>query len=229
MKSIAIIPARGGSKRVPRKNIKLFCGRPIIAYSIEAALKSKLFAEVVVSTDDDEIENIAAACGAKVPVKRSAENADDSASIPDVLKEVLDHYSRQGSNFEFACCIYPTAPFVDDGALRLGYQKLVDGGLDSVFPVTAFTYPIWRGLRRNTDGTVSMIWPEHRNARSQDLPRAYHDAGQWYWFKTDSLLRQGSLFMSKSGSVELPGSAVQDIDTPEDWKLAELKFKSLKP
>jgi pseudaminic acid cytidylyltransferase len=229
MSSIAIIPARGGSKRVPRKNLRLFCGKPIIAYSIEAALSSGLFAEVMVSTDDDEIARLAATLGAKVPVRRSAANADDAASVPAVLEEVLGHYAALGARFETGCCIYPTAPFIGAQALAAGREKLVAGGHDSVFPVTAFTYPIWRGLKQAPDGTVSMLWPEHLNARSQDLPRAYHDAGQWYWFKTDSFLEQKSLFMAKSGCVELPGSAVQDIDNPEDWKLAELKYRSLKP
>lgn len=226
MKKIAIIPARGGSKRIPRKNIKDFLGKPIIAYSIEAALVSGLFEEVMVSTDDEEIAGVAKKYGAKVPFMRSPANADDFATTVDVLKEVLAQYvESEGKIFNYGCCIYPTAPFTSPETLKAGFQKLETMKFDAVFPVVAFSYPVWRGLNITKEEKVEMLWPEFLNSRSQDLGKVYHDAGQWYWFATNKL--KNSLFTAHSGSIVLDEKKVQDIDTDSDWLLAELKFKLL--
>lgn len=229
MKKIAIIPARGGSKRIPRKNIKDFLGKPIIAYSIEAALNSELFDEVMVSTDDEEIASLARQYGARVPFLRSIETSDDYATTVDVLLEVLAQYGEtEGKAFDYGCCLYPTAPFVKANILKEGYDTLVRKNFDTVFPVVAFSYPVWRGLRACGDqGRVEMIWPEFLNTRSQDLERVYHDAGQWYWFSVPSVISNEKIYTKDSGVVELDELTVQDIDTDLDWKLAELKYKLL--
>ena len=225
--NLCIIPARGGSKRIPRKNIKQFCGKPIIAYSIEAALGSKLFDEVMVSTDDEEIAEIAKKYGAKVPFMRSQENADDLATTVDVLIEVINEYKRAGKEFDHCCCIYPTAPLIKIEKLKSGFDKLWNDNFDVVFPVVSFSYPIWRGLKKNDDDNFSMLWPEHQNSRSQDLDEVYHDAGQWYWFRTDQLVKSKKLFGDNTSCVILNETEVQDIDTSTDWKLAELKYELL--
>jgi pseudaminic acid cytidylyltransferase len=224
MSSIAIIPARGGSKRIPRKNIKEFLGKPIIAYSIETAVGSGLFDEVMVSTDDDEIAKLAQSFGAKVPFKRGEKNADDFATTFDVLKEVLDNYKSIEHNFDFACCIYPTAPLVQVKHLAEGYKLLKSQNFYSVFPVVAFSYPVWRGLEINGN-KISPVWPEYKQSRSQDLKKVYHDAGQWYWFRPDKI--EDSLFTDNSSAIVLEETEVQDIDTMSDWSLAELKYRML--
>lgn len=227
MKKIAIIPARGGSKRIPRKNIKEFLGKPIIAYTIQAALASKLFDEIMVSTDDEEIAEVAIRYGAGIPFMRSEKNANDFATTVNVLKEVLTQYSEsKGKTFDYGCCIYPTAPFTTPEALKEGFHILEKKQFDTVFPVVAFSYPIWRGLKVSKEDKVEMVWPEYLNSRSQDLEKVYHDAGQWYWFKPDRL--QDSLFSFNSGCVELDEMEVQDIDTVSDWQFAEMKFMALK-
>ena len=225
--SLCIIPARGGSKRIPRKNIKEFCGKPIIAYSIEAALKSELFDEVMVSTDDDEIAEIANTYGAKVPFMRSEENASDFATTVDVLVEVINNYKKSGRKFSYCCCIYPTAPLIKVEKLKSGYDKLRKDNFNVVFPVVNFSYPIWRGLKKTTKENFEMLWPEHLNSRSQDLEDVYHDAGQWYWFKTDQMLKSKKLFGENTSCVIMETTEVQDIDTLTDWKLAELKYELL--
>lgn len=222
---IAIIPARGGSKRIPRKNIKSFLGKPIIAYSIEAALESKLFEVVMVSTDDEEIAEVAKEYGAEVPFMRSHEKANDFATTFEVLDEVLGEYKQQGVMWEFGCCIYPTAPFITIELLRKGFDKLLSNDFVSVFPIVPFQYPIWRGLVQRNEN-VHMKWPEYQKSRSQDLEPVYHDAGQWYWFNTNKILQEKQLFTSDSGFIELNPNQVQDIDTEADWKLAELKYKA---
>jgi pseudaminic acid cytidylyltransferase len=224
MKKIAIIPARGGSKRIPRKNIKSFLGKPIIAYSIEAALKSGLFDEVMVSTDDEEIAQVSRQFGASVPFLRSEQNSNDFATTVDVLVEVIAEYRNRGVAFDIGCCIYPTAPLVKVEKLIEAGKLLVEKEYSSVFPVVKFCYPIWRSLKID-DGKVSMNWPEYLNSRSQDLPAAYHDAGQFYWFIVSSLLANKAVFTSDSGTVILDELQVQDIDTVEDWQIAELKFQ----
>jgi len=225
MTTLCIIPARGGSKRIPRKNLKKFRGRPIIAYSIEAALSCRIFDTVMVSTDDAEIADIARKLGADVPFMRSDGASDDYATTADVLLEVLHNYSTIGHNFEIACNLYPTAPFVTDSDLRLGFRALLDGPFDVVLPVVPFSYPILRSLKRGEDGKIELNWPEHMNSRSQDLPKAYHDAGQWAFFKTAPFILTKTLLGQSSGSVVLSEHCVQDIDTLEDWSLAELKHQ----
>jgi pseudaminic acid cytidylyltransferase len=225
--SLAIIPARGGSKRIPRKNLRPFRGRPIIAWSIEAALESGLFDEVMVSTDDAEIATLARDRGAVVPFMRSADTAGDHATTAAVLEEVLGAYERQGRTFEHACCLYPTAPFATARDLQEGHRRLIEGDFTVVMPVAAFSYPIWRSLRRAGDGRIEMNFPENRDARSQDLPPAYHDAGQWCWFRVEAFRRDGTLLGGNTGSVELGALRVQDIDTEEDWMLAELKHQAV--
>jgi len=227
MPNIAIIPARGGSKRVPRKNIKDFLGKPILAYSIEAALNSRLFEEVMVSTDDEEIANVAIKYGAKVPFMRSKTNSDDYATTMDVINEVLNNYKeRQGKHFQFVCCIYPTAPLIETNHLKEGFSNLIKNNFTSVFPVVAFSYPVWRGFAISDNGTTSMIWPEYLNSRSQDLQTVYHDAGQWYWFNNEKL--KNWEWPENTGTLILSEEHVQDIDTITDWKLAEIKYTLLK-
>ncbi len=220
---VAIITARGGSKRIPRKNIKAFLGHPIIKYSIDAALGAGCFDEVMVSTDDGEIAEIALRLGAKVPFFRSASTANDFATTADVIEEVLFEYRKIDREFEHFCCIYPTAPFVSPATLRQGYELLRERNADTVVPVVRFSYPIQRALKIE-QGRLSMIWPENRNARSQDLQPAYHDAGQFYWGRADRFLKQKRLFSDNTLPLEVPESHVQDIDTFEDWKIAEMKY-----
>ena len=222
--NIAIIPARGGSKRIPRKNIKNFLGKPIIAYSIEAALKSKLFNEVMVSTDDEEIAEISKSYGAKVPFLRSKENSDDFATTTDVVLEVLDQYKLRNREFKYACCIYPTAPLIKFQKLRDGFNKLKSENLNAVFPVVTFSYPIWRGLKLTKEGKCVMMWPENLNQRSQDLEKTYHDAGQWYWININKFKSDQKIFSDNTSCIILSETEVQDIDNLTDWKLAELKY-----
>ncbi|GAA4941911.1 pseudaminic acid cytidylyltransferase [Algibacter agarivorans] len=224
MANLAIIPARGGSKRIPRKNIKLFLGKPIIAYSIEAALKSNLFDEVMVSTDDEEIAKIAFEYGAKVPFLRSNDNANDFAVLADVVEEVVANYKKQNNTFNNICCILPTAPFVTSNKITEAYKKLIEGNLDSVFPVLEFSFPIQRSLKIENN-KVTMVWSEHLNSRSQDLEPRYHDSGQFYWLKSNSFNKDKKLFTSNSGALIISELHAQDIDTETDWKLAEIKYK----
>ena len=226
MSSIAIITARGGSKRIPRKNIRGFCGRPIIAYSIEAALASGCFDTVMVSTDDEEIASIAKKYGAEVPFLRSEKTSDDFATTADVLFEVLDNYEAQGQTFEFGCCIYPTAPFVTGEKLREGMKRLEENDADSLIPVVRFSYPPQRGMIVEDDRLV-FPQPEYLNARSQDLVPYYHDAGQFYCFRTDAFRRNKHMMRGKVLPFEVPETEVQDIDNETDWKLAELKYRMM--
>ncbi|MCF6402228.1 pseudaminic acid cytidylyltransferase [Chitinophaga filiformis] len=226
-KLVAIITARGGSKRIPRKNILPFLGRPIISYSIHAALESKLFTEVMVSTDDEEIARIAEAEGAVVPFFRSKENADDFSGTADVIAEVINRYKERGMTFETGCCIYPTAPFVNPAILKEGYQKLVDGKFDVVFPMVKYSYPIQRSIHKVENGKVAMLWPENYHKRSQDLEPVYHDAGQFYWFRSDYIVAYKKLFGDNVAGLEVAEKSVQDIDTLSDWELAEIKYQLL--
>ena len=226
MPRVAIITARGGSKRIPRKNVKMFLGFPIIKYSIDAALSSGMFDEVMVSTDDQEIADIAKSFGATIPFLRSAKTSDDYATTADVIEEVIMTYREQGKDFEQLCCIYPTAPFVTAEKLKRGMELLSQTGADSVLPVVRFSYPIQRSLKIE-DGKASMFWPENYNARSQDLTPAYHDAGQFYCLNTKSILEQKKLFASHTIPMEMSELEVQDIDNEEDWKLAEVKYSFL--
>lgn len=224
---VAIIPARGGSKRIPRKNIKRFAGKPIMAYAITAALDSDLFTEVMVSTDDDEIAAVASYYGATVPFRRSRQNSDDRAGTAEVLLEVLSDYKSRGLDFDYGCCIYPTAPFVTPALLKQCWQLMLDGGFDSTFPVLRFSCPIQRSLRIE-QGRASMLWPEHYTSRSQDLEPAYHDAGQLYWFSAQALCKSHRLYTDNSGVVVLSDLQAHDIDTLQDWSVAEIKFHALR-
>lgn len=224
MASVAIIPARGGSKRIPRKNIRPFLGKPILAYSIEIALQSQLFAEVMVSTEDDEIASLALEYGATVPFRRNEQTASDYASTTEVLLEVLACYEAQGRIFDHGCCIYPTAPFITAGLLTRAWQMLIAEGFDSVFPVLRFSYPIQRAL--NLEGTrATMFSPEYYAARSQDLTPAYHDAGQFYWFDSAAVQQKQRLLTDRSGAMVISEFDAHDIDTLEDWAMAEFKYQ----
>jgi pseudaminic acid cytidylyltransferase len=227
MASICIIPARGGSKRIPRKNIKNFLDKPIIAYSIKAALESQLFDEVMVSTDDTEIAEIAIKYGAKVPFMRSPNNSNDFATTADVILEVLADYGQKNLHFEFVCCCYPTAPFVNPKRLTEGFQKLSNPEINTIFPVVTFDYPILRSLKMDDSQRVSLNWPEYLNSRSQDLPNAFHDAGQWYWFRREAFEKSGKIMTENSYAILLSALEVQDIDNEIDWQLAELKYELL--
>jgi N-acylneuraminate cytidylyltransferase len=224
LKNLAIITARGGSKRIPLKNIRLFFDRPIISYSIIAALESGLFDEVMVSTDNEKIAEIARQYGAKVPFYRSAKNSDDNASTTDALLEVLNEYKKSGQEFDNSCCIYPTAPFITNDLLTNSYNLLINNHLDSVFPIVPYGYPILRALQRDDKGMVSYMWPENATKRSQDLDQSYHDAGQFYWFNTSRFLNSGQLITKKSGAMEISELQMQDIDNEIDWKIAEIKY-----
>ncbi len=225
-KCLAIITARGGSKRIPRKNIKNFLGSPIIKYSIDAALSAGCFTEVMVSTDDEEIASLALSLGAKVPFIRSSENSNDFATTADVITEVLNMYKEKGQYFDYACCIYPTAPFVTGFKLNKAYKMLIEKNAETVVPIVSFGFPILRSFKVE-DGLIKMNWPEYISTRSQDLPPAYHDCGQFYFIQTDLFLKNKKLFSDNSLGYEMPESEVQDIDTEEDWKVAEIKYTFL--
>lgn len=224
MSRLAIIPARGGSKRIPRKNVKSFLGKPIISYSIETAIKSNLFDDVVVSTDDSEIASISKDYGASVPFFRSSKNSNDYATLADVIQEVLLNLKGLEKEYDEVCCILPTAPFISSRLLERSYKKL--NPFTSVFPVIEFSFPIQRSLQIN-DESVTMVSPEYMNTRSQDLPKRYHDAGQFYWLKVKTFLEEKLLYTKKSTSVIISELEAQDIDTITDWKLAELKYHLL--
>jgi pseudaminic acid cytidylyltransferase len=225
-KSIAIITARGGSKRIPRKNIRAFCGKPILHYSIEAALKASVFDTVMVSTDDAEIAQVAKSAGAEVPFLRSEATSNDYATTAEVLIEVLENYAQAEEVFQYACCIYPTAPFVTASKLKSAFELLMHKKADTVIPVTRFGFPIWRSFKME-DEKLSFNWPENALKRSQDLPVAYHDAGQFYFFSVPAFMETQKLVTENTFGLEIPETEVQDIDTEEDWKLAELKYSSL--
>lgn len=224
MSSIAIIPARGGSKRIPRKNIKDFLGKPIIAYSIEAALQSGIFDEVMVSTDDKEIADVARRYGASVPFMRSSHTASDFATTADVISEVLDSYASHGKEFDTVCCLYATAPFITIDRLRKAASIIAAGEFDSAFTCVEYTYPVLRSLVINSDGRISMKWPEFKNSRSQDLEKFYHDAGQFY-FATMDAYRTTGFWGSNTAPIILSELEAQDLDTPTDWQLAEIKYQ----
>ena len=225
---LAVIPARGGSKRIPRKNIRPFCGRPIIAWSIDAALHSGCFERIVVSTDDDEIADVARRAGAEVPFRRPAELADDHTGTIAVVRHAVQWHVDAGTPADLVCCIYPTAPFVRADDLRQGLQTLLRQQADFALSVTRFDSPIQRALRIDGRGRLSMFNPETFAIRSQDLEAAYHDAAQFYWGLAQAWQTAETLFGPQSAAVELPTSRVQDIDTPDDWRRAELMFDALR-
>ena len=226
MRSLCIIPARGGSKRIPRKNIKPFMGKPIMAYSIEAALKSELFDEVMVSTDDEDFAEVARQYGASVPFLRSEATANDYATTVDVLLEVLETYKQQGKVFDSICCLYSTAPFVTSERLKEAYSKLSDN-IDACFTIVEYSYPIQRSLKINEVGQVEMKYPEHLKSRTQDLEKVYHDAGQFYFVKTKTLIDEKTVWCKHTAPLVLSELEVQDLDTLTDWQLAEMKYELL--
>ncbi|NRB68613.1 MAG: pseudaminic acid cytidylyltransferase [Vibrio sp.] len=225
---VAIIPARGGSKRIPRKNIKAFHGKPMIAYSIEAAIASGCFDKVIVSTDDAEIAAVAEDYGAYVPFFRPADISDDYATTMDVMAHAIHWCQNEGWEIDAVCCLYATAPFVLPKDLQQGYALLQGEDVQFAFSATSFPFPIQRAIKLDSDGSVSMFTPENEQVRSQDLEEAYHDAGQFYWGKTRAFLEKYSIFSPHSKAVLLPRNRVQDIDTHEDWELAESLFSVLK-
>lgn len=226
MNAVAIITARGGSKRIPRKNVKEFLGKPILLYSIEAALNSGIFEEVMVSTEDEEIAELARKAGAKVPFMRGDENANDFATTTDVLLEVVGEYEKRGKHFEFGCCIYPTAPFVTAEKLKDGMEKLAASDADTLMPVVPFSFPPQRGMVIRED-KLQFVQPEHALTRSQDLEHWYHDVGQFYCFRTENFKRNKILTVGNVLPYVVSELEVQDIDTISDWKIAEMKYEAM--
>ncbi len=226
MKKIAIITARGGSKRIPRKNIKDFLGKPIMAYSIEAAIKSGIFDEVMVSTDDEEIAEIAKKYGAKVPFFRSEKTSGDFATTNDVLLEVIDEYEKRGETFDYGVCIYPTAPFVTPEKIKDAMEKLIEKKGDSLIPVVAFSYPPKRALVIRDEKLV-FEYPEFIDARSQDLESEYHDVGQFYCFNINAFKQNKKLMLGNIVPYVVDEMEVQDIDNESDWKIAEIKYQHM--
>lgn len=220
--SVAVIPARGGSKRIPRKNIKNFCGRPMIAWSIETALKSGCFDRVIVSTDEAEIAETARSWGAEVPFLRPPELADDYTATRPVIRHAIREIEKRYGLPQFVCCIYATAPFIQGADLKKGLSLLMAEDCDFVFSAAPFPYPIQRALRLTEKGRIEMFYPDQRGARSQELEEAYHDAGQFYWGKAEAFLSEKRIFSPASIPVIIPHYRVQDIDTAEDWRRAEL-------
>lgn len=226
-KSLAIITARGGSKRIPKKNIKQFCGKPIIEYSIKAALDSGLFDEVMVSTDDKEIAEISIKAGAKVPFYRSAETAGDFATTSDVLMEVINEYKKLGREFDSFVCLYPTAPFITAQKLRDAMKIFKDNNAAEVLSVVPFSFPPMRGNVIDEEGQLVYKWPEHRNARSQDLQTMYHDCGQLTILNTEEFIKNKGVITKGIYPFVLSELEVQDIDNETDWNLAEIKYRMM--
>ena len=225
-KAIAIIPARGGSKRVPRKNIKLFHGKPLIAYSIEVALKSGLFEKVVVTTDDEEIATIAKEYGAEVPFMRPKELSDDFTNTKDVIDHALSYLQNRGEEYKYECTIYATAPLLQPKYLIDGFEALKNSSAINAFSATSMPFPIQRTFKIDKNGRCKMFTPEHYQTRSQDLEEAYQDAGQFYWTKLNKKSDE-IMFGKDSIPIILPRHLVQDIDTPEDWQRAEFMYKAV--
>ena len=226
MSAIAIITARGGSKRIPKKNIKEFCGKPIIAYSIEAAIESGIFDEVMVSTDSEEIADVARKYGAKVPFMRSAETSDDYATTADVLNEVIYEYEKRGRAFDDLCCIYPTAPFVTAQKLKDAYLLMSKDNVDAIVTVVKYDFPPQRAFVIR-DGKVKYQYPENRNVRSQDLEPIFHDCGQFYYCDVQKFCDAKTLMLDNCVPFVLSDEEVQDIDNESDWILAEMKYKRM--
>jgi pseudaminic acid cytidylyltransferase len=222
---VAIIPARGGSKRIPRKNVKSFCGKPIIAWSITAALESGCFDRIVVSTDDDEIAEVAKNCGAETPFVRPKHLSDDSTGTIPVVRHAVEWLSEHGQAPTLACCVYATAPFATSADIRDCLGILLAAGAEYAFPVTTYPFAIQRALRLTKNGRVEMFAPDHFNTRSQDLEEAYHDAGQFYWGKAAAWLSSEAIFGPRAVAIRVPRWRVQDIDTNEDWEMAEYLFR----
>ncbi len=224
---LAVIPARGGSKRIPRKNIKLFGGKPMIAWSIEAAIASECFDRIIVSTDDEEIAVIAKSFGAEVPFVRPASLADDHTGTTAVVAHATEWQNANGTVATAVCCIYATAPFLEPNDLKIGFETLKTSGADYAFSVTSYAFPIQRAITLTPNQRVKMFQPEHFNTRSQDLTEAWHDAGQFYWGRAQACVTQQPIFSESAIAVLIPRYRVQDIDTPEDWERAEWMHLSM--
>lgn len=222
-KSIAIITARGGSKRIPKKNIKNFCGKPIIEYSIKAALNSKIFDEVMVSTDDLEIKEIALQNGASVPFMRSDTTSNDFVMTHEVLIEVLEEYKKLGKKFNYMCCIYPTAPFITSEKLKSAMDILISKGAETVLPIVPFSFPPQRAFIMDGD-KAKFMYPENMFVRSQDLPLMYHDCGQFYFLNIEKFCEQRKLILDNTIPIIVNELEAQDIDNEDDWKIAEIKY-----
>lgn len=225
--NVAIIPARGGSKRIPHKNIRPFCGRPMIAWPIEAAIRSGLFQRVIVSTDDPEIADVARREGVEAPFVRPPELANDHAETLPVVRHAVNWLAEGGCPVTYACCIYATAPFLRAEDLRDARGLMEDRNLDFVFAITRFGFPIQRALKLGERNSISMFWPEHELTRSQDLPAAYHDAAQFYWGTARAWMTLERIYSANCRGYVLPEERAQDIDTESDWRAAELKFRFL--
>lgn len=223
---IVVIPARGGSKRIPHKNIKPFCGKPMIAWSIEAAKASNLFDHVIVSTDDKDIASIALEYGAEVPFKRPSRLSDDFTGTGEVVKHALEWCIKHIGDIDYVCTLYATSPFIKPQDIIDGFEMLKDGSCQITFTVTSFPFPIQRAIKIADDGSVSMFQPENFYTRSQDLESAYHDAGMLYWATTNAVLQDMTAFSKIAKAQILPRYQVQDIDTQEDWDRAELMYKA---
>ena len=223
---LCIIPARGGSKRIPRKNIKEFCGKPIIVWSIEAAIKSECFDRIIVSTDDEEVATVSQKYGAEVPFLRPKELADDYVGTIPVIAHAIKWQNEHGEVASEACCLYATAPFVHISDLQNGLALLRETKSDYAFSVTSYPFPIQRAVRITPDNRVEMFMPKHFNSRSQDLEEAWHDAGQFYWGKSESWLSERNIFSKLSVPIPIPPYRVQDIDTQEDWDRAVCLFEA---
>lgn len=225
---LCVITARGGSKRIPRKNIRDFCGKPAIAYSVQAALDTGIFSEVMVSTDDAEIAETAERFGAKIPFFRSFQNSDDFASTSDVILEVLKEYEKLNKIFDYVCCLYPVVPLLKKERIMEAWKMICEEDFDSVFPVMPFSAPIQRALKIDSDSRVRMFFPENINVRSQDLQKAYYDAGQFYLLKSDKFLAQKKIWTENTGCLVLNEFEAHDIDNEDDWKAAEYKYSYLR-
>ena len=225
--SIAIIPARGGSKRIPLKNIKNFLGNPIICYPIKAAFDSHCFEEIMVSTDDQDIAEISLKLGASVPFIRSGKNSNDYATTVDVLLEVLEEYRKIGREFDLVCCLYPTSVFVTAKLLKQAKNNLLNTGVNGVASIIKYSHPIEQALILNKNKQISYKYQQHSKTRTQDLVSHFHDAGQLYYLKAKPLLAEKKIFMSKMQPIILRNSEVQDIDTLDDWVVAEMKAKNV--
>lgn len=226
--ALGLVVARGGSKRIPRKNIQLFLGKPIIQYVINAALSSACFDTVMVSTDDEEIASVSKAAGAEVPFLRSPATAGDFATTADVIQEVLTAYESIGKSFTYCCCLYPTGVLVQSESLRKANQLIRSVETTSVIPVVPFSYPVQRALQIESSGMLSFVERENTTMRSQDLPVRYHDAGQFYFLRVEDFRRTKAIFQPGTRPLVLSDLEAQDIDTPEDWRMAEIKFELLK-
>ena len=226
-KTIAVIPARGGSKRIPRKNIKPFCGKPMIAYSIEAAIRAGIFDEIIVSTDDEEIADVARNAGASVPFMRPKELSDDFTATGTVVEHAIKFLQARGDRIKFVCTIYATAPLIDEFYIKLGLEKLRASNAKNAFSCTSMSFPIWRTFKIAKDGRCEMFWRENFDKRSQDLEEAYQDAGQFYWTNLDAPSSDEIFFGRDSIAIVLPRHLVQDIDTLQDWIRAEFLYEAV--